>query len=43
VEAVEIEDPGEALGINDCVELAPVDAILRQRKRRELMLGGVTI
>jgi bifunctional UDP-N-acetylglucosamine pyrophosphorylase/glucosamine-1-phosphate N-acetyltransferase len=43
VEAVEIDDPGEALGINDRVELAKVDAILRQRKRRELMLGGVTI
>jgi len=43
VEAVQIDDPGEALGINDRVELARVDAILRQRKRRELMLGGVTI
>jgi bifunctional UDP-N-acetylglucosamine pyrophosphorylase/glucosamine-1-phosphate N-acetyltransferase len=43
VEAVQIDDPGEALGINDRVELAKVDAILRQRKRRELMLGGVTI
>jgi len=43
VEAVEIGDPAEALGINDRVELANVDAILRERKRRELMLGGVTI
>jgi bifunctional UDP-N-acetylglucosamine pyrophosphorylase/glucosamine-1-phosphate N-acetyltransferase len=43
VEAVEIDDPDEALGINDRVDLAKVDAILRQRKRRELMLGGVTI
>jgi bifunctional UDP-N-acetylglucosamine pyrophosphorylase/glucosamine-1-phosphate N-acetyltransferase len=43
VEAVEIDDPDEALGINDRVELAKVDAILRQRKRRELMLAGVTI
>jgi bifunctional UDP-N-acetylglucosamine pyrophosphorylase/glucosamine-1-phosphate N-acetyltransferase len=43
VEALQIDDPGEALGINDRVELAKVDAILRQRKRRELMLGGVTI
>jgi bifunctional UDP-N-acetylglucosamine pyrophosphorylase/glucosamine-1-phosphate N-acetyltransferase len=43
VEAAQIDDPGEALGINDRVELAKVDAILRQRKRRELMLGGVTI
>ena len=43
VEAVQIDDPGEALGINDRVELAEVDAMLRERKRRELMLGGVTI
>jgi len=43
VKAAEIDDPGEALGINDRVELAKVDAILRERKRRELMLGGVTI
>ena len=43
VEAVRIDDPAEALGINDRVELAQVDAILRERKRRELMLGGVTI
>ena len=43
VQAVRIDDPAEALGINDRVELAQVDAILRQRKRRELMLGGVTI
>jgi bifunctional UDP-N-acetylglucosamine pyrophosphorylase/glucosamine-1-phosphate N-acetyltransferase len=43
VEALQIDDAGEALGINDRVELAKVDATLRQRKRRELMLGGVTI
>jgi bifunctional UDP-N-acetylglucosamine pyrophosphorylase/glucosamine-1-phosphate N-acetyltransferase len=43
VEALQMDDPSEALGINDRVELAKVDAILRQRKRRELMLGGVTI
>jgi len=43
VEALQIDDAGEALGINDRVELAKVDATLRERKRRELMLGGVTI
>ena len=43
VEAVRIDDPHEALGINDRVELARVDAILRERKRLELMLAGVTI
>jgi bifunctional UDP-N-acetylglucosamine pyrophosphorylase/glucosamine-1-phosphate N-acetyltransferase len=43
VEAMPIDDPREALGINTRVELAEVDGILRQRKRRELMLEGVTI
>jgi bifunctional UDP-N-acetylglucosamine pyrophosphorylase/glucosamine-1-phosphate N-acetyltransferase len=43
VDAMQIEDPREALGINTRVELAEVDRILRDRKRRELMLGGVTI
>jgi bifunctional UDP-N-acetylglucosamine pyrophosphorylase/glucosamine-1-phosphate N-acetyltransferase len=43
VEAMRMDDPREALGINTRVELAEVDAILRGRKRRELMLAGVTI
>jgi bifunctional UDP-N-acetylglucosamine pyrophosphorylase/glucosamine-1-phosphate N-acetyltransferase len=43
VEAMPIDDPREALGINTRVELAEVDGILRDRKRRELMLAGVTI
>jgi bifunctional UDP-N-acetylglucosamine pyrophosphorylase/glucosamine-1-phosphate N-acetyltransferase len=43
VEAMQIEDPREALGINTRVELAEVDRIMRDRKRRELMLAGVTI
>jgi bifunctional UDP-N-acetylglucosamine pyrophosphorylase/glucosamine-1-phosphate N-acetyltransferase len=43
VEAMPIDDPREALGINTRVELAEVDGILRERKRRELMLAGVTI
>jgi bifunctional UDP-N-acetylglucosamine pyrophosphorylase/glucosamine-1-phosphate N-acetyltransferase len=43
VEAMQIDDPGEALGINTRVELADVDRLLRERKRRELMLAGVTI
>jgi bifunctional UDP-N-acetylglucosamine pyrophosphorylase / glucosamine-1-phosphate N-acetyltransferase len=38
-----IGDAREALGINTRIELAEVDAILRERKRRELMLAGVTI
>jgi bifunctional UDP-N-acetylglucosamine pyrophosphorylase/glucosamine-1-phosphate N-acetyltransferase len=43
VEAMPMDDPREALGINTRVELAEVDGILRGRKRRELMLAGVTI
>jgi bifunctional UDP-N-acetylglucosamine pyrophosphorylase / glucosamine-1-phosphate N-acetyltransferase len=43
LEAVEIEDPREALGINDRVELADADRLLRQRHLRKLMLAGVTI
>jgi bifunctional UDP-N-acetylglucosamine pyrophosphorylase/glucosamine-1-phosphate N-acetyltransferase len=43
VEAMPMDDPREALGINTRVDLAEVDGILRDRKRRELMLAGVTI
>ena len=43
LEAVQMDDPAEALGINSRVELAQVDRLLRDRKTRELMLEGVTI
>ena len=43
VAATKIADPGELLGINDRVQLADADRILRDRKTRELMLSGVTI
>ena len=43
VEAMAIDDARECLGINNRVELAEVDRILRERKVRELMLDGVTI
>jgi bifunctional UDP-N-acetylglucosamine pyrophosphorylase/glucosamine-1-phosphate N-acetyltransferase len=43
VEALEIDDEREALGINTRLELAEVDRLLRGRKVRELMLSGVTI
>jgi bifunctional UDP-N-acetylglucosamine pyrophosphorylase/glucosamine-1-phosphate N-acetyltransferase len=43
VAATKIADPGELLGINDRVQLAEADSILRDRKARELMLAGVTI
>jgi bifunctional UDP-N-acetylglucosamine pyrophosphorylase/glucosamine-1-phosphate N-acetyltransferase len=43
VEAMQIDDPAEALGINDRAQLAMVDAILRERKRTDLMAAGVTL
>jgi len=43
VTAVKIDDARECLGINDRVELAEADRLLRERKLRELMLAGVTI
>jgi bifunctional UDP-N-acetylglucosamine pyrophosphorylase/glucosamine-1-phosphate N-acetyltransferase len=43
VEAMKIDDPNEALGINSRVELAMVDRIFRTRKNEALMLSGVTI
>jgi len=41
--AMHLDDPNELLGINTRIELAEADAILRARKRRALMLSGVTI
>ena len=43
VEAVRLADAGEVLGINNRVELAEVDKLLRARKVRQLMIDGVTI
>jgi bifunctional UDP-N-acetylglucosamine pyrophosphorylase/glucosamine-1-phosphate N-acetyltransferase len=43
VSGLKIEDASEMLGINNRVELAEADRILRLRKARELMLDGVTI
>jgi bifunctional UDP-N-acetylglucosamine pyrophosphorylase/glucosamine-1-phosphate N-acetyltransferase len=43
VEAMQIDDAGEALGINDRAQLALVDAIFRERKRSALMAAGVTL
>lgn len=38
-----VEDPREVLGVNNRVELAAADRILRERKVRQLMLDGVTV
>lgn len=43
VEGLILEDPSEIEGINDRVQLAAADAVLRSRKARQLMLAGVTI
>jgi bifunctional UDP-N-acetylglucosamine pyrophosphorylase/glucosamine-1-phosphate N-acetyltransferase len=43
VEAMLIDDAGEALGINTRIDLAAADRLLRDRKVHELMLAGVTI
>ena len=43
VVAVPVGDPAEALGINDRVQLAQAEAIVRERIRRRHMLAGVTI
>ena len=43
VEAMRIDDANEALGINDRAQLAEVDGIFRERKRRQLMRDGVTL
>jgi bifunctional UDP-N-acetylglucosamine pyrophosphorylase/glucosamine-1-phosphate N-acetyltransferase len=43
VEAMRIDDAAEALGINDRAQLAEVDRIFRDRKRRDVMAAGVTL
>jgi bifunctional UDP-N-acetylglucosamine pyrophosphorylase/glucosamine-1-phosphate N-acetyltransferase len=43
VTALKAADSSEMLGINNRVELAAVDRIMRDRKVRQLMLDGVTI
>ena len=43
VEAMQVADPAEALGINNRLELAEADRLMRTAKVRELMLAGVTI
>ena len=43
VVALRASDPNEVLGVNTRIELAELDARLRDKKARELMLAGVTI
>src|SRR5208282_4695471 len=41
--ALRAEDASEVLGVNTRMELAELDAKLRAKKARELMLAGTTI
>jgi len=43
VEALLLDSPDELRGVNSRVELADMAAIVRARKNRALMIGGVTI
>ncbi len=43
VEGLPMEDPEEALGVNNRAELAQAAAAIRRRKNRELMEAGVTL
>ena len=43
VEALVLEEPEEALGINDRLQLARAEAAMRQRVRERWMMEGVTI
>ena len=43
VETVSIDNMAEVAGINDRVQLAEAEAVLRERVRERLMLSGVTI
>lgn len=43
VQAIQVEDLNETIGINTRVHLAEAEALLRQRINRQWMLAGVTI
>jgi bifunctional UDP-N-acetylglucosamine pyrophosphorylase/glucosamine-1-phosphate N-acetyltransferase len=43
LEAIELEDPEEAMGVNTRAELAEAAAALRRRKAQQLMAQGVTL
>ena len=43
VNAIQLEDPTEAIGINNRVHLAEAESVLRERINRNWMLAGVTI
>ena len=43
IEALLLEDPDEALGVNTRAELAKAATVVRRRKHEELMASGVTL
>ena len=43
VESITSDDPHETMGVNDRLQLAKAETILRQRIREQWMLGGVTM
>jgi bifunctional UDP-N-acetylglucosamine pyrophosphorylase/glucosamine-1-phosphate N-acetyltransferase len=43
VKAIVADHENEVLGVNDKVQLAEVEAVLRQRRATQLMLAGVTL
>ncbi|MBC7232744.1 MAG: bifunctional UDP-N-acetylglucosamine diphosphorylase/glucosamine-1-phosphate N-acetyltransferase GlmU [Chloroflexi bacterium] len=43
VEAIQVEDPLETLGVNDRLHLAKVEEVVRQRIRENWMRAGVTL
>ena len=43
VESITSDDPHETMGVNDRLQLAEAETILRQRIREQWMLGGVTM
>ena len=43
VETIAVQDLTEAMGINDRVQLAQAEGVMRQRVRERLMLSGVTL
>jgi bifunctional UDP-N-acetylglucosamine pyrophosphorylase/glucosamine-1-phosphate N-acetyltransferase len=43
IDAFRAQNPSQLLGINNRIELAAADRAFRERKVRDLMLGGVTV
>ncbi len=43
IQAITLDDPGEAIGINTRIHLAEAEALMRKRINNEWMLAGVTL